>query len=106
MIDNFSPGQLVQCTVTKVPKRADQQATIARLMRQDPEIRNNLKHAQKRRRKNMRYKTRGGRPWAIRPRAVRYANVNQDASWRMRFVPQIAPDLKSVQQFIDIKPAS
>lgn len=105
MFDSIKPGELIRCTVTKAPRRDDQRQTIARLMRQDPKIRRSLNHAQHRRDRNMRYKTRGGRPWAIRPLAQRYANVRQDATWTMRYIPHIQPDFRSVAEFVKVESA-
>lgn len=105
MFDAFKPGQTIRCTIVREPHLTDQKQTIARLMRQDPAIRGKLAGAQKRRKQNMRWSIRGGRDWAIREQAARYALVRKDSSWSMRFIPQVINDFRSVQDFIKVEKA-
>lgn len=105
MFDSIKPGQTIKCTVIKEPLRDDARQTIARLMRQDPDVRGKLSGAQHRRKRDMRWTKRGGRPWPIRPRAARYANVRKDASWSMRYIPHVAPDFNSISEYIKVESA-
>lgn len=104
-LDNIKPGQRITLTVTGAPRRQDECQTIARLMRQDPEIRRRLKGAQEHRMRNVVVRSRGKRPWVVREKASRYARAEKGASWSMIYIPQVAADLRSVSKFLDVKPA-
>lgn len=105
MLENFKPDQKIQCKVVKVPRREDQKQTIARLMRQDLAIRRGLRHAQEHRARTLEVRSWGGRPWPVRQKAARIARVNEGAIWTCHFYPQLINDLKSVEEFIEVKPA-
>lgn len=101
----LKPGATLRCTIERVPGRVDQQQTIARLMRQDPQIKKALRRAQRRRAEALVVRSRGGRPWADRKRAARVARVVEGASWTMPALPSLARDAASVAQFLRIEQA-
>lgn len=105
MLDQLQPSQALRVTVSRVPRTQDARQTIARLMRQDPEIRRALRKAQRGRRRNERVKPRAGRVPVVRPSAAKVAKVEPGASWTMSYFPQIADDLRSVSEYLEIKPA-
>ncbi len=105
MIDTLNPGQNVTCTVTRVPRAKAPFQTIQRLMRRDEGIRAGLRKAQSRRRRTMHSYIRGGKEWFNRQRVGKLARVKDGASWTMPFTPDLANDLRSVESYLEIKPA-
>jgi len=102
-LDSVKPGQKITLTVKSDPRREDERQTIARLMRQDPDIRRRLKGAQEHRIRTMVVRSRGKRPWLVREKSARYARAVEGASWTMVYVPHVAGDLRSVSKYLDIK---
>lgn len=105
MLENLKPSQKIQVTVKQLPRREDAQQTIARLMRQDQDIKVGLKRTQRNRERNTIVRSRGKRPWAMRMKRTLVARVEEGATWNMHYFPQLRNDLASVEQFLDIKPA-
>ncbi|MEM1167058.1 MAG: hypothetical protein AAGI30_12300 [Planctomycetota bacterium] len=105
MYDQLSPGQSVRCTITKRPNRQDVAQTIARLMRQDPAIRKRLRKAQQHRERTMKFKTRGGRPWAQRVSPAKHAVPNQGATWTMPYIPHLVPEFRAVADHLQVEQA-
>ena len=105
MIDQLSPGQTIRCTIKKAPRAKAKGDTIARLMRQDPEISKGLRRAQAHRKRTANIYTRGGRDWYARARAGKNLRVATGESWTMTFVPHIANDLRSVEDLLTIENA-
>ncbi|MCB9838307.1 MAG: hypothetical protein H6813_03130 [Phycisphaeraceae bacterium] len=101
--DAIKPGQTLTCTVTAEPRTEDDRQTIARLMRQDPAVKKRLKGAQKFRLDNLVVRSRGKRPWAVRRRVAKVARVERGATWTMPWLPNLAGDLRSVEQYIEFK---
>ncbi|MCK4873672.1 MAG: hypothetical protein KAS72_13200 [Phycisphaerales bacterium] len=98
-------GDTIRCTVTKVPQRTDVVQTIQRLMRRDPENGRALRKSQHLRLVNLVVRTRGGRPWTERHRVGKVVRVALGEKWTMTAIPQIASDLRSVADFIEIEKA-
>lgn len=103
MLDNIKPGQTIRCTIVKHINPGDHEQTIARLMRFDPDIKRRLKAAQEYRRRTNPVQTWGGRPKTRAPKATKYTKVAMNESWTMRYFPQIAPDFKSVEQYLKVE---
>lgn len=103
MLDQLKPGQTVTCTIKAVPGNAAGIKTLTRLMQMDRRVVKGLRKAQKRRRKELTWKPRGGREWANRERTSDIVQVRAGESWSMTFVPHIASDLRSVEEWIDVK---
>lgn len=102
---DFTPGQTIRCTITKVPRAQAARKTIARLMRQDPDNIKGLRIGQRRRRKTNNPYIRGNRLWVARVKAGKVVRVVADESWTMPYTPLLAPDLANVSSYLDIKPA-
>ncbi|NNF42286.1 MAG: hypothetical protein HKN62_04425 [Phycisphaerales bacterium] len=104
MSDVLAPQKKVTFTVNKMPRRAADVKTIQRLMRLQPEIRKGLKALQKRRRQkdNVTY-IRAGVPWTNRAKATRLTRVEPGATFTLELTPQIIPDVKSVERYLDAK---
>jgi hypothetical protein len=102
MSDLLASPNVVTFTVTKLPRRDAQRKTIQRLMQCQPEIQKGLKALQKQRRQtDNRTSIRAGRPWTDRARATRLTRVEEGASFTLRLTPQIIPDIRSVEEFLE-----
>ena len=104
-IDSLTAGQTVKCTVTKLPKAEGAKKTIARLMRRDPANLRGLRRAQELRSKRMNRYIRGHRLRTSRENASRVVRVFPGENWSMPFTFDIAPDLKSVSDYLSIEKA-
>jgi len=103
--NDFAPGQMLKLKVTKTPQAAGAVKTIERLMRRDPENAKALRRSQKARETKNNIYVRGNRWWTSRAKAGRVVRVENDATWSMKFMPQIAPDLRSVEKYLSIEKA-
>lgn len=105
MVDSLKPGQKIRCTISKNPRSKGATDTVARLMRQDPEIAKGLRRAQAYRKRNANIHNRGGRDWYARAKAGKNLRVAPGESWTMTFVPHLAPDLRAVENVLSIETA-
>ena len=105
MLDNIAAGDTIRCTVVQEPRREDARQTVARLMRFDPDIKRTLKAAQTHRMNTLWVRSRGRRPWAVRRKAAQHAIPSQGATWTMSYFPHVAPDFRSVEQFVKVEKA-
>lgn len=101
----FKPGQQVTCTITALPRTADQTATLERLMRRDPGAKRALKKGHRRRQQEMVVYNRGNRDWYKREKCGKVVRVAQGATWTMPYTMDLEGDLATVQKFISIKAA-
>ena len=101
------PGQNVTFTVTRAPHREAQRKTIQRLMRMQGHIQRGLqKLAVRRRQKDNRPYRRAGKTWVDRARTTKLTKVAPGESFTLRLTPQIIPDIRSVEKFLEMKAAS
>ena len=105
MFEGINPGETINCEIIKRPDRPSDRHTLARLMRQDVEIRRKLKKAQERRRKHTPTKIRGGRVWVQRTSPARYAVPNQGATWTMSYAPLLDRDFAAVKDYVKVSKA-
>ncbi len=105
MVESLKPGQTVRCTITKAPIAGAAKATIARLMRLDATVKRGLKRAQRRRRQNMVVYNRGNRDWYKRATCGRIIRVESGATWTLDYTLDLAPDFRSVDKYVSVKPA-
>lgn len=104
--DLIAPQNTVTFTVTKAPARTAEQKTIRRLMRMQPHIQRGLDKLARRRRQQDNVTTvRAGRPWTNRARTTKLTRVAPGESFTLTITPQIIPDLKSVEKFLQAKKA-
>lgn len=102
MSDLIAPSKSVTFTITRVPVKVAQRKTIQRLMRMQPDIQRGLsKLARRRKLHDNHLYVRAGRPWVNRKRTTKLTRVATGESFTLRITPQIIPDLKSVEQFLD-----
>lgn len=103
-LSSLKPGSTLACTVVKAPRTPDQEATIARLMRQDAALKKGLRHAQHLRQQRLVIYNRGNRDWVKREKPARVVRVAVGQNWSMPFTFDKVADLKSVAKFIEFKP--
>lgn len=104
-MSSLKPGQNVICTVNAVPRATGKISTIERLMRRDPDNRRALGRAQTKRRQRITIYNRGNRQWVSRETAAKVVRVTKGAEWKMIYTLDVAPDIASVNNFIEIRPA-
>ena len=104
MADVLIPQNTVTFTVSKLPSRPADRKTIQRLMRLQPHIQKGMKALQKQRRQHdNRTYIRAGVSWTHRAKATNLTRVETGATFTLRLTPQIIPDLKSVERFLEAK---
>ena len=107
MPDVIAPQKTVTFTVTKVPKRLAQRKTIERLIKMQPDIQRGLRKRARRRRQHDNIATiRAGRKWIHRVRATRMARVEPGETFTLTLTPQIIPDVRSVERFLEARAGS
>jgi len=91
-------------TVTTTPKRPADRKTIQRLMRMQTGVQRGLDKLSKRRRQkdNVTY-VRAGRPWTNRATMTRLTSVRPGEEFTIFVTPQIVPDIRSVEEFLEVK---
>ncbi len=100
----LAPSKSVTFTIAKVPATLKGRKTILRLMRLQPDIQRGLTRLSRRRAKfDNDIHQRGGRMWANRARATKLAVVMPGEEFTLRLTPQILPDIKSVEQYLNAK---
>lgn len=105
MLENVKPGQTIKCTVVKEPRVEDARQTVSRLMRQDPDIKRQLKKAQEHRMRTLYVRSRGKRPWEVRRPASRHAIPHEGATWTMAYFPHVRPEFEAVEQYVKVEAA-
>lgn len=102
---SFAPGTNLRCTVSALPRTADQQSTLERLMRRDPAAKRALRRAAVVRGQRLNVYIRGNREWTSRERPAKVVRVSKGATWSMFFTPDIARDLASIEGCVTIAKA-
>lgn len=103
---SIEPNTKLTFTIKSAPRRPAERKTIQRLMRMQPDIRRGLSMLQAKRAKtdNREY-IRAGVWWNDRVKATRLTKVEPGQSFTLHITPQIIPDLKSVEKYLDAKSA-
>ncbi|MHC5003736.1 MAG: hypothetical protein ACYTJ0_11490 [Planctomycetota bacterium] len=106
MSDVISPGKQVKFTITRAPARTAEQKTIRRLMRMQPHIQRGLTQLAKRRRQqDNRTYIRAGVQWTDRAKTTKLTSVTAGETFTLLVTPQIVPDIRSVEKFLQAEPA-
>ena len=106
MTDLLEPQKTVTFTITKRPDRVADRKTIQRLMRMQPEIQKGLrKLAARRKRYDNKRRIRAGLPWINRAKATKLTHVQAGETFTLQITPQIIPDIRAVESFLEAKPA-
>ena len=96
-------GSAVTFTISRAPNRPAQQKTLRRLMRMQPKIQTGLKKLSIRRQRDLNWeKQRGGWMWISRVRTTKLAHVGAGESFTIVVTPQIIPDIRSVEKFLEV----
>lgn len=105
MIDALKPGQTVRCTLTKLPMAAGDRKTLERLMRRDPAVTRGLRKSAQSRLKATLVYNRGNRDWVQRKKCGKIVRLVPGSTWSFRYDLNIAPEMKSVADFLKIDAA-
>jgi len=104
--DTITPGETFTFTVKTTPKRTAEIKTIRRLMRMQPEVQRGLSKLSTHRRRHVNETViRAGVEWVIRPRTTKLTHVAPGATFTLRVIPHILPDIASVREYLDVSPA-
>jgi len=101
---SYKPGQNLFCTIEKLPRNDDQTATLARLMRLDPDNKRGLRRAQRMRKQRLVVYNRGNRDWVSRERTAKVVHVGIGENFTLPFTLDLAHDIAAIEQFIKITP--
>lgn len=106
MSDLIIPLKTVTFTITKTPSRVADRKTILRLMNMQGHIQRGLTALAKQRRvkDNITY-IRAGVEWVNRKRTTKLCRVAPGETFTLNITPQIMPDLKSVEKFLEASAA-
>jgi hypothetical protein len=99
----FTPGDTVVATVKRTIRNEDEEQTVTRLMRQDPDIKRRLKAGQETRMGRLHVRSRGKRPWAVREKAAKVAVPVEGTTFRTPWLPVLRKDWESVGHLLDVK---
>ncbi len=106
MSDLIAPNQTVTFTITKAPTRPAERKTIQRLMRMQGHIQKGLKAlAKQRRQHDNRPYIRAGVEWVDRVKTTKLTRVQAGESFTIRITPQIIPDIRNVEKYLETSPA-
>lgn len=105
MSHTFKPGQMIRCTVLKLPRAAGAKKTIERLMRRDPAVVKGLRRSQKLRARSTVVYNRGNRDWVQRQSCGKIVRVVRGNSWQCPFDLSMTPDIQSVAAFLKVEAA-
>ena len=104
MADVIAPLNTVTFTIKSVPQRPAQLVTIRRLMGLQPKVQRALRQRAKRRANVENVATpRAGREWINRAKAAKGSRVAVGERFTLTLTPQILPDVKSVERFLEAK---
>lgn len=103
MSDLIATGQTVTFTISQTPKRDAPRKTLQRLMRLQPSVRGGLKKLQERRRHENHTYIRAGKAWTARVKATRLTTVAEGETFTLTLTPQILPDVRSIERYVDMK---
>lgn len=106
MSDLIAPQKTVTFTITKAPSRTADRKTIHRLMGMQGHIQRGLTALAKQRRikDNITY-IRAGVEWVNRKRTTKLCRVVAGETFTLHITPQMIPDLKSVEKFLEASAA-
>ena len=101
-MSELTPTNTVTFTVTSVPKNERATKTLRRLMNMQPEIQKGLAMLARKRAKTDNIPTRrAGRVWVNRATPTRLTKVAIGETFTLQLSPQIIPDIKSVEKYLE-----
>ena len=100
MAKDLKPGQTIRVTINKNITRASARKTLERLFLTDKTVK---KPIERRSRNFIELpKRRGGQIWTKRPNKV-HPDLAKGAAATIKTTPQLIKDLRSVEDFVDVK---
>ena len=103
---DLTPTETITFTVTAMPKNNGAIKTLRRLMRMQPEIQKGLSMLARRRAQTDNVPTnRAGRIWVNRAKTTKLTRVAVGESFTLRLTPQMIPDIRSVEKYLEYKAA-
>lgn len=107
MATALAPNKSFTFEIKKSPVAASKKKTLQRLMQMQPEVSRGLRKLSDRRKKfDNRDTNRGGRIWVDRAKASKLVRIEPGQTFTLRVTPQILPDIKSVEKYLEAKPAN
>ena len=102
MLENISPGDSINITVTKRPTNTAASKTLVRILSRDKAVRTENKRLEKVRKSNYNPQMRGGRLYGGRMVKLRPVMGKLGESGTVTATVDLLADLKSVQRFISV----
>ena len=103
---DIEPGGRVSVKVTKSPTNEAAAKTLSRLFAKDPANRQARRQRKKLRQSATEHRKRGGRLWAVLPKAPRLGQPTAGAACTLLATPDVIADLRSVDRFVELSPAT
>ncbi len=103
MASNAQPGQKILVTVKAAPRNEAAAKTLSRVFGRSDGGRKLRASRKKVRTSKTWHHQRGGRPWAVRPKAPRLFQPAKGDTCEVLATTALLRDLNSVSQFVDIK---
>ena len=100
---DVKPGQWVNITVKSQPRTASGCKTLQRLLEKDPQCQKERTRLKRSRVRSQH--SRGGRMWNDNPPAIAVVKVAPGASGRVFYSLDVAKDVASIAQYVDVTPA-
>jgi len=104
MATALSSNKTLTFSIVKLPTRLAQRKTLERLMRMQPDVAKGLRKLQSRRQatENKGHQ-RGGRTWISRVKAPKLVHMVAGESFTLHVTPQLLPDIKSIEKYLEVK---
>ena len=100
---DIDPGSQVHVKITKTPTNEAARKTLRRVLNKDPDVKREHRRLEKVRASNLRHKTRGGRPWAIRVPKQYPVEGKAGESGTVLATVDVIRDLESVGPFVELE---
>lgn len=102
----IAPSKKTTFTINTTPRRPADVKTIQRLMRMERKIQDGLRRLSKRRRREENVtRQRAGGQWTSRVKMTKVTRVEKGESFTIAVTPQILPDIRAVEKYLDAKTA-
>jgi hypothetical protein len=105
MTTAIAPQKKITFTIKHAPHREADTKTILRLMRMQRSVQNGLRVLSRRRRRENVTSPRAGRFWTSRIPASKIVHVLPGETFTLTVTPQIMPDIKAVEKYLEAKAA-
>jgi hypothetical protein len=102
---DITPGQTIRVSVTRIPSSESAAKTVRRVLLKDKALSDEKRAAKTRRVRAMRPKTRGGRPWLVRPIKAVLVKSEPGESGVVTATGDVIRDLQSVGNCVEISAA-